>query len=258
MRVAKSTHTEADTQITPDDFYRFACDVKTRKTPKEPTEGSVERQPQVCKETVPHNQALRLHTKPTILSLKARHRTCLFFDTETSSLYKPAIVQLAYVLVKDQTVVEYDKIWQRPPGIYMDHAAVAIHGISKRRSDSGLAPSPQIKQFYTLVQEVLASGGRVIAHNARFDARAFNFTANALKLNCKIDAERLFCTMKRTAHISTLTTAKGTRKQLKNSELYEHMLGGPPSWANLHNALDDVYVTLFSYQAALEREVFGP
>jgi DNA polymerase III epsilon subunit-like protein len=181
-------------------------------------------------------------------------KTVLVFDTETASLHTPAVVQLAYALVEDGVVQTYSKILQRPRGVRMDQKSVEIHGISAEASDAGACPLAELQSFHSLATRVVGRGGVVVAHNARFDANAFNFTCTKLHSSVRLDPGRLFCTMRETKFLCNLRNKRGHRKPFfNNEELFSFLRGAPPTWARLHDAEDDVWVTLLSYERLLHR-----
>jgi DNA polymerase III epsilon subunit-like protein len=176
-------------------------------------------------------------------------KTVLCWDTETAGLGKPAICQLAYVLVSaDGTHSMYDKIWKMPDGVYMSKDATKIHGITADKCKLGASPGSELIAFWNLVQQVLAEGGVVVGHNIQFDCRAFNFTSEKWGLTHTLEHGHMLDTMKESKPHSTLTTVKGYRKAFKNDELYRELFGSFPAWARLHNAMDDVHVSILNYQ----------
>ena len=147
------------------------------------------------------------------------------------------------MLVEKGTVVEYDKVLKLPPKVSMSPDAVKIHMITAEASAAGADPGPELLQFWSLVNRVQAEGGTVVGHNVAFDANAFNFSCKQLGLPNEVDARHMTCTMQLSKQHSHLTNARGYPKHFKLSELYERLFGAPPSWARLHNALDDVAVS---------------
>ena len=172
------------------------------------------------------------------------------FDTETTGLLNPCVLQLAFIHIEHGVVVEeYSQLWLLPHGARIDPRAQAVHGINadQVRRD-GVGAALEFERFHDLCADVVTRGGRVVAHNAQFDCKALTYTAKAHGSTREWNATDCFCTMKESKSRSTLTTKRGHQKAFKNEELYNHFFFQPPRWAKLHDALDDVRVTLCSYQ----------
>jgi endonuclease/exonuclease/phosphatase family metal-dependent hydrolase len=155
------------------------------------------------------------------------NKPVLCWDTDTSSLGKPAICQLAYVLISaDGSHHVYNKVWNLPKAVDMSPEAVKLHGITHDRSTQGVHPFKELLSFYNLVHEVMADGGVVVGHNVQFDCEAFNFTSNewdvvdesghALK---PLEHRDMLCTMQHSKRYSTLTNIDGHQQALKNAQL---------------------------------------
>ena len=249
-------------EITPRDFYLLGLTCHhVLAPPPSPTQTRVEMPPplqlppQLLAEMQGRTHTPPRSTRPSVNAGVFKHKLVVF-DTETCGLSQPAIIQLAYAVVEEGDLSERDVILRRPPRIAMSRKAVAIHGITAARSDAGNEPIPVLVEFHELVRSTVDSGGEVFAHNSKFDVRAFNFTAEQLGLRIRLNDADIKCTMRSSSNLSTLKTKNGRHKQFKNSELYEYMMGTPPTWARLHNALDDIRVTLLSLCTARERGFF--
>lgn len=189
------------------------------------------------------------------LEYAALKRPALIWDTETSGLRPPVILQLAYVLI-DATGerASYDELLRLPAGVKIDPRAHAVHGISAADLDrDGVEAAPELEKFHELCARVRREGGVVLGHNISFDCKAFDVTARAHGVELVLDAGDMLCTMHESKRHSPLTTKRGHVKNFKLCELYEHTHGGPPSWARLHSALDDVRVTAYCYVAGAKR-----
>jgi DNA polymerase III epsilon subunit-like protein len=188
------------------------------------------------------------------LEIPSYHPPVLCFDTETTGL-KPAIVcQLAFVLVEAGVVTkQYDHILRLPNGVKIHPQAQRVHGISEKDCASeGVDAREAIAAFLVLAANVLSRNGRVVAHHAKFDVRALRETKEAHgMLDCvestTLSDSETFCTLQASRPHSTLTDKAGRKKAFSNAELYTHFYGSAPSWAKLHNALDDVMVTTLNY-----------
>ena len=179
----------------------------------------------------------------------------LFFDTETIGL-KPAIVcQLAYLVVEGGTVTtEYDQILKLPPGVKVSPQAQKVHGISTRDTQrKGVDAEEAMRAFAVEAHRVLEAGGRVVAHNSKFDVRAVRETREAWQMvdvpvtNPALTDADTFDTMMASKPHSPLLDKAGRRKAFRLEEWYVHLFGSPPAFARLHNALDDVRVLALCY-----------
>jgi DNA polymerase III epsilon subunit-like protein len=178
----------------------------------------------------------------------------LCWDTETAGLGAPAICQLAYMLVTvDGTIRTYDKIMKLPEGVHMSQGAMKIHGITAAAAKQGADPANELLAFWQLAQQVLAEGGTVVGHNVSFDCRAFNYTSEKLGLTHTLEHGHMLDTMRESKTYSPLKTSRGHKKAFKNDELYTFFFDAPPTWAALHNAADDVFVTILNYQEGKRR-----
>jgi DNA polymerase III epsilon subunit-like protein len=201
--------------------------------------------------------ASSLSTDRPVVPPNAFERTVLCFDTETAGFSPPAICQLAYSLYKNGQVTHFNKILRLPVGVTINKAATEIHGITNRQvATEGWPAGPELLAFWELVQSVYADHGTVLGHNVSFDCRAFNASVQKHGITlagAPLDAADMFCTMSASSRWSTLTTKRGGRKNFKLAELYEALHGQPPHWARLHNALDDVHVTVACYYTGAQK-----
>jgi len=176
----------------------------------------------------------------------------LVFDTETSGLQSPCVCQLAYVLMESGNVIEHCAMLRLPHGVRMSPMAVSVHGITEAMSRRGGDPVRELVDFVHLCNDVCARGGEIVAHNASFDVRAINHTLVTLELSFDVCRDvRLLCdvrcTMRMSSVHSPLFTKAGRRKPFNNSELYVHLSGAFPTWARLHDALSDVWITAHNF-----------
>jgi DNA polymerase III epsilon subunit-like protein len=184
--------------------------------------------------------------------------TIVVFDTETTGL-KPAIVcQLAYMVLKNGCVQSVsDHLLKLPDKIRIQKQAEEVHGISNKMcKERGLEAEVVLSDFLSLCRTVRAEGGAVVAHNSIFDARAVSETCERWNVWCDFDKDELYCTMKNSKHFSPLLNRAGRVKDFRNEELYEYFYGEKPTWARLHNALDDVRVTALNLACGLSRGQF--
>ena len=181
----------------------------------------------------------------------------LVFDTETNGLRDPHAVQIAWVVYD----ADGRELWSRveylalPPGKSIDPFAEKVHRISLRTLEAkGKAAQFVLADFYVDLDRVTARGGKVVAHNAKFDARVVTNTATSCGLARGLDAAECFCTMERSKRLLNLTNRRGGLKPPKNTELHEALVGPVPAGVQLHDALADVRVTAASYFAGKRRE----
>ena len=194
--------------------------------------------------------------KPSV----APPRLHLVLDTETSGLYEPHVVQLAYIVFTDDgtEVTRYNKILKLLPGKRIDPRAVEVHKITMSRVQrDGVQPVKELNDFVRVCADCITSGGKVIAHNAQFDVRAINITLSAWEpAPTLMDGASIFCTMKATKMYSPLTDRAGRRKAFKNEELHVHLFGKEPDLGPLHDALTDILVTKANFLECAKRKWF--
>lgn len=181
----------------------------------------------------------------------------LIFDTETNGLRDPHAIQIAWVVYD----ADGHELWSRveylalPPGKSIDPGAERVHRISMRTLEAkGKAAQFVLLDFYADLDRVVARGGKVVAHNAKFDARVVTNTARTCGLARGLDAAECFCTMEMSKRRLGLQNRRGGLKPPKNTELHEALVGPVPADLRLHDALADVRVTAASYFAGKRRE----
>tara|TARA_B110000046_G_scaffold182183_2_gene215664 strand:- start:1628 stop:2677 length:1050 start_codon:yes stop_codon:yes gene_type:complete len=196
-----------------------------------------------------------VHERPVLRACDFGERPILVWDTETAGLSEPAICQLSYILIKDRTLHEYDKVLKLPSGIRMSSTATRMHGITgEAAAASGLEPEPELRSFLTQVRCVLQSGGGVVGHNVGFDCRAFAFTCSKLGMDIEFPSKTsMLDTMILSKPYSDVLDKNGRRKQYRLPELYERLFGSPPDWARLHDSMEDVRVTALCFLQGRKR-----
>ena len=184
------------------------------------------------------------------LALPTEHPPVLVFDVETTGCSPVVVCQLACALAREGTVREGNWIFQLPPGARISYQAFGVHGISVRTCFlEGVAPKPVLEYFLSLAHRVKAQGGFVVAHNKGGDVASVKRTAEVWQCPCDLEADAVFCTQKNSTPFSPLLNKNGHRKVFRNEELYEYFYGARPTWARLHDAMDDVRVTLLNFKA---------
>jgi len=187
-------------------------------------------------------------------------RSLLVFDTETVGLTPPIICQLAYLVVEDGVVTtKYNQLLRLPVGARISTQAQQVHGISNvdcaRR---GVVAYEALELFARTCARIIAAGGRIVAHNSKFDVRAIRSTRLAHNVidaaeNQPLEVNDTFCTMTNSKQYSPLKDKAGRRKAFKLSELYEYLYGCPPTFARLHDAMGDVLVATLNYAEGARR-----
>jgi DNA polymerase III epsilon subunit-like protein len=166
----------------------------------------------------------------------------IVFDTETTGLSKTdVVIQLGYITFdrRGRQLGTYEKIWNT--SVPSNRFALEVHRISHRETESSPHKSNvELQSFLTLVQEVHARGGRIVAHNAKFDTKMLNQTASQVGVEWIWNAPT-FCTME-----SLRSVSKSDRgANLKNVDVYAFM--GGPDLGEMHTALVDSLATAYIY-----------
>ena len=181
----------------------------------------------------------------------------MVFDVETDGgSGKQLAIQIGYVVFDEHhaEVFAHEQLLKLPQGRKINWYSQKVHKISDNRLFlRGVDPRPELVQFFEWVERVQAVGGRIIAHNAAFDASVITNTAAESVLARELSVDDCFCTMRRATARAGMTDKRGRAKPPKNSELYELLHGHQPRWAKLHDALDDCRVTACSYREAALR-----
>ena len=115
-------------------------------------------------------------------------------------------------------------------------------------------PKPELAEFLALIAAALAVGVRIVAHNASFDVRHLNHTANVQKLPSSLRSASMLCTMhSATKHCGLRKRGNKVLKPPRNDELYTFLFKRKPT-EQLHSALADCCVTLASYIEGRQRK----
>ncbi len=196
----------------------------------------------------------------------------LLFDTETTGLPPskrkldpttwPHIVQLSYLIIDTETfevIKEYDAIVRVSPDVVISEGSIALHKITPDISqDHGIDIRLVMDEFYADVLTVQ----KVVAHNLEFDLNVVKVELMRLDsieggyrqqrllmdslMSCNGNA---YCTMLETIYLCNLErkykNGETYKKYPKLIELYRHLFNEEA--ANLHNAMNDVVVTLRCY-----------
>ena len=183
----------------------------------------------------------------------------LVFDVETNGGSPPLVCQLAFIVARDGAVQESSWIFQLPEGEPMKPWAFNVHGIRLSTCrERGYAPRPIIEFFLCKAHEVLKAGGLVVAHNKGGDVSSLRNTAQRWGCPFDLDATAVYCTQANSTCFSPYVKKDGRPKPFRNAELYRYFYDSEPVWAKLHDALDDVKITLLNMKAMMEaRRVRG-
>ena len=181
----------------------------------------------------------------------------LVFDTETTGLVHPCVCQLAFVVFREGVLVRCHKSLLRlPKGVQMSPDAERVHGLSLAHvQEHGNDAVSELENLDDAMRDVLSAGGTVAGHNVAFDIRAIATTRREWSLDdgVKIPPAQLLCTPRASRQRPHKRDIRGRRKVLKNAELYEALHGTPPI-GRLHDAMEDVRITLHSYLEGRARE----
>ena len=180
----------------------------------------------------------------------------LFFDTETSDMYKfnkphddpsqPWIVQLGFILSTRDAIYQEGNFLIRADGRKIEPGAEAIHCISSEISE-------EIGMDEKLVLELFANlillSDTLIAHNIQFDAKVLLASVSdrydEALLNRLKNRKGQFCTMLAGTNICKLPGRFGKYKWPKLQELHIHLFG--EEFIDAHDALADVRATRRCY-----------
>lgn len=173
----------------------------------------------------------------------------LVFDTESTGLpieekdpfhypeYWPRLVQLAWVLYDDDTLLEEHSYIIAPEGFTIPKSAVEIHGITNERAKEEGRPLPEV---LTKFSDVLGQAEVIVGHNVSFDRSVITAEFARAKQNAPILGLPFHCTMKTTTDICKIP-AKVRGREFKwptLTELHTHLFTEP--FEDTHDALADV------------------
>lgn len=171
----------------------------------------------------------------------------LFFDTETTGLVEPRLVQLGLLYVTDELeVVSELCILVRPPKT-IEEGAIKSHGKTNEYCEkNGVALSHAIGLFYTFEQFCHT----LVGHNIKYDMQVLR------NEGIKFTDKKKICTMELTTPILQFPHKNGNfmrrpgYKWPKLEEAYEFFMNKKIEGA--HNALVDCKATLEIYKCLQE------
>lgn len=148
-----------------------------------------------------------------------------------------------------------------PDGVRMSSSATRVHGIlasdCEERGEDALPRLLGLLRLCSLV--VRRCGGRVVGHNLSFDIRAVDASLDRLGSSERLGAvlarpRTTVDTMRLSLPYSPLKNRAGRTKAFRLDELYVHLFGRSAcEWASLHDAMDDVRVTVACYEEGVRR-----
>lgn len=159
----------------------------------------------------------------------------LFFDTETTGLENPKLVQLAYIL-SDETgkIIEQNDFIVQPYGFQIPEDAVKFHGITTEMAfENGVKISEALDNF----KRVLNKAENVIAHNIAFDVKVMNLAFEKMGSRQLFLKKNLICTAN---HIKPTILFPSFWKKISNrqtlSSLYYNLFNEKLDNAHTANA----------------------
>ena len=173
----------------------------------------------------------------------------LIFDTESTGLpidekdpfhypeYWPRLVQLAWMLFDDETVLEEKSFIIRPEGYTIPGSAIEIHGITNERAKEEGKPLPDVLALFS---ETLTKTEVIVGHNVGFDRSVVTAEFARAKQNAPILGLPYHCTMKTSTEVCKIPSkSRGQKfKWPTLTELHAHLFTEP--FEDAHNALADV------------------
>jgi DNA polymerase III alpha subunit (gram-positive type) len=171
-------------------------------------------------------------------------RPILVFDTETTGLSKnDVVIQLGFVcMLPDGTLLDMgEQVWRTD--VKCNPMALKVHQIDSHAVANGHDPQLALSEFMNLARRVKRAGGVLVAHNAAFDKRMLQQTADHEGIF--FDLGLVFCTANALKNVSP--SYRG--QTCKNADVYA-FLGGEDM--NMHQALNDAKATAFIYLRGTE------
>lgn len=189
----------------------------------------------------------------------------LVFDTESTGLpveekdpfhypeYWPRLVQIAWILSDDETVIEEYSSVIIPDGFSIPGSATAIHGITTDQAKAEGAPLADILARFSAA---LDQTEVLVGHNVGFDRSVITAEFARAKQNAPILKLPTHCTMKSTTDICKLPSKVKGRgfKWPTLTELHMHLFAEP--FAESHDALADVRACARCYHELKKQGVF--
>lgn len=178
----------------------------------------------------------------------------LVFDTETTGLRsKDVVVEIGYAIyTKDGTFVRgVEEYWKTDAHIHPK--AQAVHGITRETlRKHGRCPKQGMTRFVRSCERVIRNGGKIVAHNAKFDLRLLKQTmqrcGRGFPRNVLSD-RNVLCTLNALRPMRQMLGGK-----LKNVHIFKRLGGSEDMFeGNAHRALFDCRITGYVFFKGLER-----
>jgi DNA polymerase III epsilon subunit-like protein len=173
----------------------------------------------------------------------------LIFDTESTGLpvdekdpfhypeYWPRLVQLAWILSDDDTIIEEQSFIIAPEGFTIPRSASEIHGITTERAKEEGRPLQEVLKIFS---ETLGKAEVIVGHNVGFDRSVVTAEFARAKQNAPILGLPFHCTMKGTTDLCKIEgKIKGRNYKWPSlTELHTHLFEEP--FTDAHDAREDV------------------
>ena len=116
----------------------------------------------------------------------------LFFDTETTGLENPQLVQLAYILSDaGGRIIEQNDFIVKPYGFEIPAESVKFHGITTEiATEKGILISEALENF----KRILTKSEYAVGHNVAYDVRVMNLAFEKFGYHQMFQNKKLVCT----------------------------------------------------------------
>lgn len=174
----------------------------------------------------------------------------LIIDTETTGLTRlsfannfnysqwPRLVQLAWLLCQNGTIIEQGHALIRPQGFEIPLTATQIHAVTQKQA---LEHGKDLRQQLKELNAVMQRASTLVAHNLNFDLGILESESIRMQYRLNIPEKRL-CTV----HLGRqyMQKTKGCKQggYPKLSQLYETLFGF--SYGPMHQAHSDAFACL--------------
>lgn len=164
-------------------------------------------------------------------------------DTETTD-FDGHVIQIGLVFLNDAGCEcgTYERLWRIAEDVPLNPRAVAVHNIGRDRLNAeGVDPRLELVWLRSILDEAKKRGCLLVAHNAAFDMKRLNHTAEVHGLAPLFAKGDVFCTMQAAKVACNLKRVDGRLKVPRNDELHKVLFDQAP--LVLHDALADAKVT---------------
>ena len=181
----------------------------------------------------------------------------LFYDTETDGSGRQMLMQIAWVVTDAAcTTLSSNSMYVKGAHNVTTYAPHAI--TTEYANEHGVSPTEAITLFMADVVLVTEAGGRVVAHNARFDMDRVNreIECHNIPIHPLFSWKASFCTMRdpRVRTYCALSRSNGGLKDPSLPELFQKLHGTFPT-EQLHDALGDARVLRDCFSALLRAKI---